>query len=339
MKAIYIIIFTILLLGFNQAQARTFKMATLAPNGSTWMKEIQKAADEISKKTNGRVKFKFYGGGIMGGANNVLKKIRINQLHGGAFTSGELSDVYQDMLIYNLPFQFRNYDEVEYVRSKMDGILEQGMEKNGMIILGMSSGGFAYLMSDTPITAVDQLRNKKVWLPEGDVIIQTTYENIGIAAIPLSLADVYTGLQTGMIDTIGTSPIGAIAFQWHTRVKYATDLPLVYITGVLAIDKNAFNSIKKDDQVIVSTEMHEAMTRLNEINKEDDKEARLALEKQGITFVTITPKEWKHAQDIAQQSISDLREKGIYTSGMYHQLQEYLNEYRSKNGTISNAKK
>jgi len=339
MKPIYIIFFTVLLLGINQAQARTFKMATLAPNGSTWMKEILKAAAEIDKKTNGRVKFKFYGGGIMGGANNVLKKIRINQLHGGAFTAGELSDVYQDMLIYNLPFQFRNYDEVEYVRSKMDSILEQGMEKNGMILLGMSSGGFAYLMSDTPITAVDQLRNKKVWLPEGDVIIQTTYENIGIAAIPLSLADVYTGLQTGMIDTMGTSPIGAIAFQWHTRVKYATDLPLVYLTGVLAIDKDAFNSINKDDQMIAREVMHEAMTRLNEINKEDDKQARLALEKQGITFVTITPEEWKHAQDIAEQSISDLRKKGIYTSGMYHQLLKYLNDFRSKNGTISNAKK
>jgi len=194
------------------------------------------------------------------------------------------------------------------------------------------------LMSDTPISAVDQLRSKKVWLPEGDVIIQTAYENIGIAAIPLSLADVYTGLQTGMIDTIGTSPIGAIAFQWHTRVKYATDLPLVYITGVLAIDKNTFNSISKNDQAIVSKEMHEAMTRLNEINKEDDKQARLALEKQGITFVAITPKEWEHAQDIAQQSINDLREKGIYTSGMYHQLMKHLNEYRSTNGTISNAK-
>jgi TRAP-type C4-dicarboxylate transport system substrate-binding protein len=204
MKVLAVIFITFTMNGVGQVHARTFKMATLAPNGSTWMKEIQRAADEISKATDNRVNFKFYGGGIMGSTKSVLKKIRINQLQGGAFTTGELTDIYPDIIIYSLPFLFRSYDEVEYVRNKLDGLLEKEMEENGMVMLGTSSGGFAYIMSDTPIASVDEMRNKKVWLPEGDIVVQAVYENLGIAPVPLSLADVYTGLQTGLIDTIGS---------------------------------------------------------------------------------------------------------------------------------------
>jgi TRAP-type C4-dicarboxylate transport system substrate-binding protein len=339
MKLLAVFIITILTAGAGQAEARTFKMATLAPNGSTWMTEMKKAADEISKATNNRVNFKFYAGGIMGSTKSVLKKIRINQLQGGAFTTGELTDIHPDIILYNLPFLFRSYDEVEYVRNKLDSLIAKEMEEIGMIMLGISSGGFAYFMSDTPIASVDELRHKKVWLPEGDIVVQTVYANLGIAPVPLSLADVYTGLQTGLIDTIGTSPIGAIAFQWHTRLKYATNLPLVYLTGMLTIDKKAFYKISKADQAIVLKLMNEAMHNLNEITKQDDQKAREALIEQGIKFVAVTPKEQQRVEEIAGESVADLREKGLLKKETYDLLQKHLSEFRSRNDMPENAKK
>lgn len=337
MKQILTAIFLTLSLGLQTAEAVTFKMATLAPNGSTWMNEIQAAADKISEQTSGRVKFKFYTGGVMGSASSVLKKIRISQLHGGAFTSGELSEVYPDIQIYALPFMFRSYDEVDYVRSKMDAAIQAGIEKQGMILLGMSDGGFAYIMSDTPIKAVEQLRDKKVWLPEGDTIIQTVFETIGITPVSLPLADVYTGLQTGMIDTIGTSAMGAIAFQWHTRVKYVSDIPLVYLTGNLVIDAKAFNKISSSDQTIVRDVMRETMTKLGKINRQNDAQARLALEKQGIKFVSISKQEWQRSQDIAKQSIDKLGKNDFFTQEMYKLLLSNLNDYRQQHGATANA--
>lgn len=331
MRHIYSALIISILLGFNQAEAHTFKMATLAPNGSTWMEEIHKAADKISKQTDGRVKFKFYTGGIMGSAKSVLKKIRINQLHGGALTAGDLAEIYPDIQIYGLPFLFRSYAEVDYVRDKMDGVIRKGMKKQGMVLLGISDGGFAYFMSDTPVSAVNALRNKKVWLPEGDEIIQTAYEIIGIAPVPLSLADVYTGLQTGMIDTIGTSPIGALAFQWHTRLKYVSDIPLIYLTGNLVIDQKAFNKISPRDQAIVLEVMNDAMTTLGKINRDNEEQARLALQKQGINFISISREEWQRSENYAKQAIEVLGKKGVYTADMYHLLQTHLNNFRRRN--------
>lgn len=326
------------LLGVPSAHAVTFKMATLAPNGSAWMQEIEKASDKIAKQTDGRIKFKFYTGGIMGNAKSVLKKIRINQLQGGAFTGGELAVIYPDILIYSLPFQFRSYAEVDYVREKMDSLMREGIQQQGMVLLGTSDGGFAYIMSNTPVESIDELHKKKMWLPEGDVVIQTVFSTIGIAPVPLSLADVYTGLQTGMIDTIGSSPMGAVAFQWHTRVKYVSDIPLVYLTGNLVIDQKAFSKISAGDQAIVQKVMGATMAELGKINRHNDEQARLALEKQGLQFINVSKQEWQRSQEVAKQANETLGKKGYFTDKMYNLLQSNLSTYRQQHSSTANAK-
>ena len=106
MKKLSILLVVCFLFGFQQTQARTFKIATLAPDGTNWMKEIRKGAKNIAKLTDNRVKFKFYTGGVMGNERTILKKMRVGQLQGGAFTATALTDIYQDAQIYNLPFLF-----------------------------------------------------------------------------------------------------------------------------------------------------------------------------------------------------------------------------------------
>ena len=336
-KQLLTVLIVTITFGLNLAEAVTFKIATFAPNGSTWMKEIQAAAENVKKQTNGRVKFKFYTGGVMGSSNSVLKKIRINQLQGGAFTAGDLAEIYTDIQIYNLPFLFRSYDEVDYVRGKMDEVIRKGIEKQGMILLGMSEGGFAYFMSNTPINTIDELKNKKVWLPEGDKITQTAYSILGIAPVPLSIADVYTGLQTGMIDTVGTSAMGAIAFQWHTKIKTVSDIPLMYLTGNLVLDQKALNQLTESDQAIVRQIMNDAMTKLGKINRQSEQEARHALEKQGISYVHISKEERQRAENVAKQAIEELGKMGIYTHEMFKLLETHLNNFRSQHSSPTNA--
>ena len=88
--------------------ARTLKIATLSPDGTAWMQELRKGGKEIEERTEGRVKLKFYPGGVMGNDQTILRKIRIGQLQGGAFAGGGLVEVYNDMQVYSLPFLFRS---------------------------------------------------------------------------------------------------------------------------------------------------------------------------------------------------------------------------------------
>ncbi|MBE0616659.1 MAG: TRAP transporter substrate-binding protein DctP [Proteobacteria bacterium] len=313
------------------AHAHTLKIATLAPEGTAWMQELHKGAEEVAAATQGRVEIKFYPGGVMGNDKTVLRKIRAGQLQGGAFAGGSLNEVYADTAIYGMPFLFRSYDEVDYVRERVDPLLQEGLEKGGMVALGISEGGFAYLLSDTAVRKVDDLKGKKVWVPEGDVVSQTALEVAGIAPVPLPLADVYTGLQTKLVDTVATTPAGAIAFQWHTRVKYFTDVPLMYLVGVVAMDQGALANLAPEDRAAVLDRMGSALSRLDKLSRESNRSAREALQKQGITFVgPDSPEELARWRGIADEALRRLREQGAYSEEMLARIQGHLKTYRAE---------
>ena len=152
------------------ASAATLKVATVTPEGSGWMKEMRASAKEIRERTEGRVQIKYYGGGVMGNDAKVLGKIRIGALHGGAFTPGALADIYPDLNLYGMLLVFDSEEEAAYVRERMDEVLETGLEESGFVNFGFAAGGFAIVMSNTPVRTLDDLKGKRVWVPEGDNI-------------------------------------------------------------------------------------------------------------------------------------------------------------------------
>lgn len=310
------------------AQAVTLKVATIAPDGTEWMIKMRAGAKEVKARTQGRVKFKFYPGGVMGSDKTVRRKIRIGQLQGGALTGGVLYDVYPDSQIYSLPMLFSDYKEMDYVRARMDARVKQGLEKGGFVTFGFSEGGFAYVMSKKPIRTIEDLRHRKIWVPEGDIITRTVFEDLGVSPIPLPIADVYTGLQTGLIDTIGAPPIGAIALQWYTQVKYVTDTPLMYLYGVLAIESRAFNRIKPADQKIVREVMGQVFTDLNKQNRIDNASAKQALVKQGLEFVPFNGSDFIELKTQIAETRLAMCKKGVYTLSMYERITGHLAKYR-----------
>ena len=263
-----------LLLVSSIADARTFKIATVSPDGTFWMQEMRAGAEEIKKQTQGRVKFKFYPGGVMGSDESVLRKIRIGQLHGGAVTAGSLIAIAPDISIYELPYLFESLEQVDYVRSKMDADLIQSLEGKGFVGFGLAEGGFSYMMSDEALQSISDVQNKKVWLPSNHPVGDAVFSSADISAVSLPIADVLTGLQTGLINTIITSPIGAIALQWHTKIQYVMDEPLTYFSALMVIDKKAFDKIKEEDREIVRTVMSETFARIDQRNRKDNVEAR-----------------------------------------------------------------
>ena len=114
------------------AKAATIKIGTLSPAGSSWMNMMEAGAAEVEKATQGRVNFKFYPGGVMGDENTMLRKIRIGQLQGGAFTSGTMLEAYPDLRIYGLPMRFRSYEEVDFARQQLDPVLARAWNRRGL---------------------------------------------------------------------------------------------------------------------------------------------------------------------------------------------------------------
>jgi len=323
---------TLLMLAPLAANADTvFKIATLSPDGSAWMRQMRASAKTIETKTEKRVSFKFYPGGVMGNDKAVQRKIRIGQLQGGAFPGGALVSAYPDSQIYNLPLLFRSYDEIDYVRKSLDADIVAGYEKGGFVTFGLAEGGFAYLMTNNRAVATPEaLKQQKVWVPNDDPASSKALSTFDVTPIPLAVPDVLASLQTGLIDTVTASPIVSIALQWHTQVKHMTDLPLLYFYATLAIEKKAFDKLAPADQTIVRDVLVDTFKQIDTQNRKDNVAAFDVMKKQGITVTEPSAQEravWQQKSEIAVKSYV---ESGNISKAAYDRVMQLLNECRKQ---------
>ncbi len=263
------------------------KIATVAPDGSQWMQQMRAGAEQIRMRTAGRVSIKFYPGGVMGNDAQVLRKVRVGQLQGGAFTGGGLAERYPALNIYGIPFLFHSLDEVDVVRAKVDPKMIAGLEQAGFVAFGFTEGGFANLLSNEPIKSVEDLRRRKVWVPDGDQISFLAMQELGLSPVVLPVTDVLTGLQTGLIEISFASPVAALVLQWHTKTKYITALPISYSMGIFAIEKNAFGQLSADDQKVVREVMGQYMGELDKTARTDNERANETLLRSGLQTVSV----------------------------------------------------
>jgi TRAP-type C4-dicarboxylate transport system substrate-binding protein len=323
-------IVTATLLVSVSAAAVELKIATLAPERSGWVQDMRKGAELIKERTDGRVIVKLYVGGIQGDSEQVLRAIRTKRLHGGAFTPTDLQDRYSDVNIYGLPFLFESAAEVDYVREQLDDKLLEGLEGAGFISFGFTNGGFAYLMSNEPVRGLDDLKGKRVWVPEGDRISYAAMDALELSPVTLPITDVMTGLQTGLIDIIAFPPTGTLALQWHTKVKYVTEMPILFSMGLMAIDAKAFNRLPEDDQGIVREVMGDMYAEFSRREPEENRNAKEALINSGVQSIEPTDGEVERIRKIMEKTNRQLGEQGLFSMDLYDELIAHIEDYRNQ---------
>jgi len=309
---------------------QVFKIASLAPQGSAWLTRIQKGAERITKETDGRVKFKFFGGGIQGTDKKVLRKMRSGQLHGGAFAAGSLASRSPSVLLYGLPFLFNNEQEVSAVRAELDSYVEQTLRDAGLVTFGFAGGGFAQIMSNSKVLSVDDLRGKKVWIPEGDTISYKGMENFGLAPVTLPITDVLTGLQTGLVDVVASSATGALVLQWHTKVNHLSTMPVSYLYGVLGIDQKFFKKLSTEDQATVDRIFREVYIDMEKRGMNDNDSATQALVGSGVTVVEPAPGALEELQSRSRDLWKKVAADGELPKPQLDQIYEILARTRGE---------
>ena len=313
--------------------AADLKIATVLPENTAWMKDMRAAVAEIRKRTDDRVMLKIYTGGVQGSPDKVLRKIKIGQLHGGAFTPTDLQQEYADLNIYGLPFLFASEEEVNYVRERVDPKLAQGLEKAGFVSFGFASGGFAIILSNTPVRSHGDLKGRKVWVPEGDHISYEAMRALQLAPVTLPLTDVLTGLQTGLIDIVAMSPAGALVLQWHTKVKYLTTMPILYSMGLLAIQERAFGRLEPADQAVVRDVMSGLYAKWDRENQQDAENALRALIRSGIEPVEPAPGEQEKLHELMNDNNRTMARAGLFSAELLEEVLQHIESYRSENDT------
>lgn len=304
------------------------KIATIVPRTTSWGEKIEAARNEIRERTDGRVQLKVYYGGVQGSASKVQQKIKIGQLHGGDFTPTDFQDKLPDLNVYGLPFVFESLDEVRYVRERMDKTLAEGFDREGFVTFGFA-GDFAIILSNIPVRSLDDLRGRKVWLPEGDAISDRAMKRLSLVPNSKPLSDVMTGLKTGLFDVVAVPPAAAVALQWHTAVDYFTDVPVIYAMQFLAIHKRQFNKLSGDDQGVMRDVLSRIYAEIDEQSPKDAVAAKQALASNGITAVDADAGEFDSIREVMTENNRDMAEAGMFSLSVLEQMEAYLAEFRN----------
>lgn len=275
----------------SPSQEHVIKFATLAPDGSTWMNVMKEFDAAIRKESGGRLGFKIYPSGVQGDEKDVLRKIKLGQLHSAGITGNGMTSIAPVARILDSPFFFRSVEEIDFAYETFGPEIERTMEEAGFMNLGWAEVGAVYIFTNTPIRSRNDLSKTRMWMWEGDPIAEAAFEALRVTPIPLTITDVLTSLQTNLIDGVYTSPLAAIALQWFTRVKYMLDAPLANSAGAVVISRRKFLELPEDLRGILVRNGRLYMRKLTELSRADNRNALETLRKNGIQFTRPAPDE------------------------------------------------
>ncbi|MBC7539158.1 MAG: TRAP transporter substrate-binding protein DctP [Bacteriovorax sp.] len=286
------------------------KVGVLVPEGTGWAKIIKKMTGEIKEATKGNVEIKVYYGGSQGDEQDVLRKIRIGQLHGGIFTGKTLGDINGDVRVVEIPFTFNsNREKALKTLQAMTPFFNQNFEKNKFKNLATFEVGQIYLVSQKKIQDLNAVKTVKIWSWEGDPVVNTMFDSMHLIGVPLALPDVLSSLTTGVIDAAYAPGIGIISLQWNTKIKYVIDFPISYSIGAFVITNDAWSKISPADQKLVSEISKKYEGEINNTNEKDNQEAFKSMKAQKIEFIKFSDADIKQAQGYRQDIIKKLKGK------------------------------
>jgi TRAP-type C4-dicarboxylate transport system substrate-binding protein len=315
----------------ENAPKNEIKMATIAPRGSYLMEMMDKMDAEIRQKTNNEVGIKLYYGGVQGDEKDVLRKIRLGQLHGGTFTGSGLGRIVSSVRVSEVPYLFMNYDEVEYVRKALRPEMEKLFEEQGFVVLGWNEIGFVYNFSKVPITSIEIARAQKWWMWEGDELSKAMFDAYGITPVPLSFTDVMTSLNTKLIDTASITPYGAVAYHWFEKFQYMTEYPTTNVQGATIVTKSIWDKVSPDNQKKIMEICQPYFDDLSLHARDQDKKSVEVLKKAGVQIVAFDPEKDKERLQFVFDTAKKARESlagKLYSQDQLNRVLSLLDEYR-----------
>lgn len=312
------------------------KFATLAPDGSTWMKSMRKVDNEVRQRTENRVGLKFYPGGVQGDEKDVIRKMRNGQIHAAGFTGFGLGAIVPETRVLELPFMFDSLDELDYVRGATNDYYEKAFKAKDYALLAWTDVGFVYLFTKTPVRKVSDMQNTKWWIWSGDQLAEIFYRAFNITPVPLAAPDVLTSLQTGVVDGVYASPLACVALQWFTRVKYMSEIPITHgISAVVATEKS-LSGVSAADRAILVEVMRRELAALTQKTRTQNDEAIAEIKKEGVQVLAVDATTRQEFVTRGRSAWSD-GVPALYSQELLDRVKALLADYRKTHAAGSSS--
>ena len=283
------------------------KMATLAPEGTEWHGMLIEMGQEWKKATDGLVHLRIYPGGVIGDERDMVRKMRIGQIHSAGITTEGLTEIVPEFAAFYIPLAFKNEEDIQLVLDNLYSELDKKLEEKGFKLLYLADLGWAYWFSDSKVTSPLDLKDKKIFTWAGDFKWAEIYKKAGFNPVPLASTDILSGLQTGLIDAMSTMPLYALAQQSFGITNHMLDLKWGTLLAGIIIDMKTWNRIPNkyhDDLISIANDIRE---RQKETNKNAEAQAIAAMKEYGLIIHSPTEQETKLWQEEVDKMEPHLR--------------------------------
>jgi len=289
----------VLVLAFaSAAPAQTaLKLATLVPEGSVWDKNIKQMGEEWKTATAGRVTVTVFAGGSQGDEPTALRKMRLDALQMASFSAVTLGSIDASFNVFDIPFFFENYDELNYVTDKLTPEIRKRAEGKGFVLLNWGLLGWAQVFTKKPVQTVEDLKGIKLWTSSGNDRMVQWFKANGFQPRAMAMTDIMTGLSTGMIDGMPSPPLAAMLFQWNRQTPYMLELGLAPIVGATVINARSWKAIPDADKPKLLEAAAGVESRLREAVPKLDENAVAMMTRNGLTVTKAVGPEWKTQLD------------------------------------------
>ena len=223
--------------------------------------------------------------------------MRLDALQAAAFTAVGLGTIDSAFNVFDIPFFFDNYDELNYVTDKLTPVIRKRIEPKGFILTNWGHGGWAQVFTKKPVQTVDDLKKIKLYTSAGNDRMVQWFKANGFEPRAMAMTDIMTGLTTGMIEGLPTPPLAALMFQWYKQTPYMLDIGLAPIVGATVLTTKTWKGISDADKpkILAAADAVEKRLRVD-VPKQDQNSIDM-MTKQGLTVTKAIGPEWKTQLD------------------------------------------
>ena len=313
----------------HAADTYVLKFATLAPSGSTWMKAFDAWGKELATKSQGRLVVKFYPGGISGDEPDMLKKIRFGQLQGAALSGHGIGEIFPPARILETPFLFRDHAEIDAVRTAILPAIETGFRNNQYELIAWMEVGNIHFFSTKPLASLDELARRRIWQWQGDRFIDAFFKANGWSPVALPITEVYTGLSTGLVDTVVSTPLASIALQWAGKTPYMSTQPIATGIGAVVVSNRFYSGLPADLQALLKNSGVSLSQTLIADTRRDDLKSLAVLAKRTQPMAGMQNVDLAEQTALTRKTVEALEAQHYLSAVLDRQVDAALSRYRS----------
>lgn len=325
--------FALVVPGRPQAQSSRpeieIKVGTLAPEGTPWYESLQEINIKWRKASGGKVGLTIFGGGVQGDEPDMIRKMRIGQLHMGAFTTVGLETISKEMSALWIPLLFKDYDELDYVRAKLQPRLDKALTDKGFVVLNWGDAGWVKYFAKKPIPTLKALQDQKLFTWAGNSESEEMYKNAGFQVVPLAPTDILTSLQTNMIEAFPAPATMALSNQWFGLARHMMDIKFAPVVGATIVTRAAWEKIDAPLRATLLTMAQETGVKFTPQIRKLETDAIAAMVKRGLQVYTPTPQAEQEWQQTAEKFYPKIRGT-IIPAELFDEVRNLVKEYRAQ---------